>query len=119
MLTLAEQLFSLAPAIKYVAVVRDADVVEMQMRPGTPPSSSPVTDHFEEQAVNPAILAVAHGRGRLDLGGCEYVLIKYGPIYAHVIRTRRGHVTVSYAATDEPLRYYSGVRRLLQEAGEL
>jgi hypothetical protein len=41
-------------------------------------ASASVSDRYEELILNPAVLGLTRERGRIDCGGLEFVLVRYG-----------------------------------------
>ena len=94
MAKVSELLFPLDPSIRYVAVNRGGRIVEMQQNSRFPIVSPAETDRLEEIIVNPTILDIARRRGELDLGGVQFVIIRYEAIYGLLLPYREGHVSV-------------------------
>jgi hypothetical protein len=92
--SLASRLFPLDPHIRYVAENRGGTIVEMTQRPERPTLNPHETDRIEELIVNPVLLELVRRRGRLDLDGMRWVLIRYGTLYELVLPTDEGHVSV-------------------------
>lgn len=94
MAKVSEILFPLDPSIRYVAVNRGGRIVEMQQNARFPVVSPAETDRLEEIIVNPTILDIARRRGEMDLGGVQFVIIRYDSIYGLLLPYREGHVSV-------------------------
>jgi hypothetical protein len=90
----SEILFPLDPSIRYVAVNRGGRIVEMEQNTRFPIVSPAETDRMEELLVNPTILDIARRRGEMDLGGVQFVIIRYEAIYGLLLPYREGHVSV-------------------------
>jgi hypothetical protein len=94
MAKVSEILFPLDERIRYVAVNRGGRVVEMEQNTQYPIVSPSETDKYEELLVNPTILDIARRRGEMDLGGVQFVIIRYESIYGLLLPYREGHVSV-------------------------
>jgi hypothetical protein len=90
----SETLFPLDPSIRYVAVNRGGRIVEMEQNSRYPVVSPTETDKYEELLVNPTILDLARRRGEMDLGGVQFVIIRYESIVGLLLPYREGHVSV-------------------------
>ncbi|HVX90029.1 MAG TPA: hypothetical protein VG940_13925 [Gemmatimonadales bacterium] len=101
MTSLADRLFALSTAIRYVATY-DGHSLVMRSRPGLDAPSGAESDRYEETIVNPTLLTLLTQRGNIDCGGLEYVLIRYGQFFALVIPAAEGHVTVGLEPTIDP-----------------
>jgi hypothetical protein len=109
-----EEIFSLSPDIRYVAVARGQDV-RLQERSGLAGASSSESDRYEELLVNPTLITLARQRGDIDCGGLDYLIVAYGSFFQIVMPLDDGgHVSVaverSATPTDliEPLRRTAG-----------
>lgn len=109
---LFERLFELSPDVRYVAL-RQGDELDLRQRAGLRDASSPESDRYEELLVNPTLLTLAGERGRIDCGGLEFVLVRYGSFYQLVHPLRRGHLSIAVEPTGEPLALVPALRELL------
>ena len=109
----AVALLPLDPAIRYVAVNQDGRITEMTQRIA---SHNPVaTDQIEELIVNPTVLNMVQRRGALDLGGAEWVLIRYGLQYQLVFPYKQGHVPVGLEPEADALRLAPRIAERLRQ----
>jgi hypothetical protein len=108
------EIFALSPDVRYVAVRID-DALDLQDRPDLSDGSKSESDRYEELLVNPTVLGLTSERGRIDCGGLEFVLIRYGKFFALVHPILSGHVTVGIARTADPLAIVAPLRRILAE----
>jgi hypothetical protein len=113
---LLDELLSLSGDVRYVAVKTD-DRIEMRQRPGICQASSSESDQYEELLVNPTVLGLTSARGRIDCGGLEFVLIRYGSFFQLVHPAKQGHVSVAIEPTADPLQLVPLVRELLTKHG--
>lgn len=112
----ADSLFRLSPAVRYVAVYRHG-VLTMAERPNLHVPSSAESDRYEELLVNPAVLTLTEQRGDIDCGGLEFVLVRYARFFQLVHRVPGGHVSISIEPEADPLALVPQVRRVLAAAG--
>lgn len=113
-----EALFAESRDIRYVATNFGGEV-RMSSRPGLADASSAESDLYEELLVNPALLNLAENRGRIDCGGLQFLLLRYGSFFQLVQPVRGGHVSVAVEPSGDPLAVAAGVRRVLQRQGLL
>lgn len=91
---LADELFALDPHVRYVASNQARRLVLMKQNPRWPSYNDDETDRMEELVVNPVVVELTRRRGELDLGGMQYVAIRYGVQYQLVVPFGEGHVSV-------------------------
>ncbi len=91
---LPKSLFNAIQAVRYVAVCLDGDI-SLHQRPEIANASDASSGRYEELFVNPAVLLLTERRGRIDCGGLEYVLIRYGNFFQFVLPVAAGHVSVA------------------------
>ena len=72
-----EQVLALSADVRYVAV-RINDAVDLQQRAELLNASASVSDRYEELILNATVLGLTRERGRIDCGGLEFVLVRYG-----------------------------------------
>jgi len=113
---LVHDLFALSPAVRYVAV-RSGDALELHQRPGLAAASSSESDRYEELLVNPTLLTLAGERGRIDCGGLEFILVRYGSFFQLVHPVKGGHVSVAVELDGEPLSLVPRIREILAARG--
>jgi hypothetical protein len=109
---LIEAIFALSPDVRYVAVSRDGQLT-LRKRAGLVGASAPESDRYEELLVNPTLLTLVGQRGRIDCGGLEYVVIRYGNFYQVVRPIPGGHLSVAVEPRGDPLAIASAVERAL------
>jgi hypothetical protein len=112
-MSIIEQMFAVSPAIRYVALYRNGDLISRQ-RAGAKGASSSESDRYEELLVNPALLTLVRQRGNIDCGGAEFVLVRYGNFYQLVIDLPQGHASVCFELGSNPLDYADTIRSLSQ-----
>ncbi|HSE27134.1 MAG TPA: hypothetical protein VLA95_02805 [Gemmatimonadales bacterium] len=95
-------IFPLSPDIRYVAILRDGSLT-LRERGGLANASSAESDRYEELLVNPTLLTLVGQRGRIDCGGLEYVMIRYGSFFQLVRPIPGGHVSVAVEPHGNPL----------------
>lgn len=110
---IADELFALSGDIRYVAIRSVTDLL-LRQRPGLQQASSCESDRYEELLVNPTILTLAGERGRIDCGGLEYVVIRYGNFFQIVHPIRDGHVSIAVEPGADPVPLVAGIRHVLR-----
>ncbi|MBB5341103.1 hypothetical protein [Tunturiibacter gelidoferens] len=88
-----DQIFAVAPAIRYVALYRQGHLTSRQ-RSAISGASASESDRYEELFVNPTLLTLARQRGNLDCGGAKFVLVGYGNFYQLVLDLPDGHASI-------------------------
>jgi hypothetical protein len=109
---LLEAIFALSPDVRYVALARDGDLT-LRERAGLIGASAPESDRYEELLVNPTLLTLVGQRGRIDCGGLEYVVIRYGNFFQVVRPIPGGHLSVAVEPHGDPLAIALAVERTL------
>jgi hypothetical protein len=113
-------IFALSPDIRYVAVARSG-APEMRQRAGLANSSALESDRYEELLVNPTLLTLGGQRGRIDCGGLDFIVIRYGHFFQLVRPLPDGHLSVSIEPHGDPLAVAAALDRalptLLEEPG--
>lgn len=113
---LLDTLLALSSAVRYVAILR-GDEVEMRQREGLRDASSAESDRYEELLVNPTLLTLAGARGRIDCGGLDYLVVRYGHFFQLVHPIRGGHVSVAVETNGDPVALVPRLRAALEAAG--
>jgi hypothetical protein len=113
---LLDTLLALSPAVRYAAV-RRGDELAMRQREGLRDASGAESDRYEELLVNPTLLALAGARGRIDCGGLDYIVVRYGHFFQLVHSIRDGHVSVAVAPDGDPVALVPRLRAALAAAG--
>jgi len=109
---IAATLLALSEDVRYVAV-RDGDEVSMRQRDALRHASSDESDLYEELLVNPTLLKLAGERGRIDCGGLDHLLIRYGGFFQLVFPTESGHISIAIEPKGDPMALAARVRRFL------
>ena len=107
---LFDEIFSISPQIRYVALVQGELEPTLRERPGLVGASSAESDRFEELLVNPTVLGLLERRGRIDCGGLAYVIIRYGNFFQILHAVADGHLSVAVEPHGEPLRVIEALR---------
>ena len=103
-------IFALAPEIRYVALLRDG-VLTLRERPGIANASAAESDRYEELLVNPTVLTLVGRRGRIDCGGMDWVMIRYGNFYQTVRPVPGGHLSVAVELHGDPMAVTAALDR--------
>ena len=106
---LAEAVFAVSPAIRYVAHGRGQDV-RFRERPDLTAASSGESDRYEELLVNPTLITLARQRGEIDCGGLDYLVVAYGSFFQLVLPVADGHVSVAIERTQSPTDLVGPIR---------
>jgi hypothetical protein len=113
---LFDSLFAISGAIRYVAL-RLGDDLDMHQRAGISAASSSESDRYEELLVNPTLLTLAGQRGRIDCGGLEFILIRYGNFFQLVHPLKAGHISIAIEPEADPLSLVASIRQILVQHG--
>jgi hypothetical protein len=113
---LAEAVFAVSPAVRYVALARGQDV-RLQERAGLDGASSSESDRYEELLVNPTLLTLARQRGDIDCGGLDYLVVAYGSFFQLVMGVDGGHVSVAIDRAQSPTELVDPIREALRSRG--
>ena len=105
-------LLALSPDVRYVAVSRGG-AVEMRQRAGLANASALESDRYEELLVNPTLLTLVGQRGRIDCGGLDFVVIRYGHFFQLVRPLPDGHLSLSIQPDGDPLSVAAALDRAL------
>ena len=106
---LFDAIFALSPLVRYVARGGPGEPV-LRERPGITNASGSESDRYEELLVNPTVLTLLQRRGRIDCGGLEYVLIRYGSFFQIVWPLPDGHLSVAVEPWGDPLEVAAALR---------
>jgi hypothetical protein len=113
---LFDSLFALSGEVRYVALYVGDDLA-MRQRRGISEASASESDRYEELLVNPTLLTLAGQRGRIDCGGLDFILIRYGNFFQLVHPLKVGHVSIAIEPEADPLSLVPGVRQILNQHG--
>lgn len=113
---LFESLFAVSSDVRYVAL-RTGDHLAFRQRDGITDSSSSESDRYEELLVNPTLLTLVSERGKIDCGGLEFVIVRYGRFFQLVHPVKEGHVSIAIEASADPLDLASSIRDILNREG--
>jgi len=109
---LADAVFAVSPAVRYVALARGQDV-RLRERSDLADASSSESDRYEELLVNPTLLTLARQRGEIDCGGLDYLVVAYGAFFQLVLPIDRGHVSVAIERTQSPTDLVEPIRAVI------
>jgi len=107
-MSLADDLFALTPAIRYVAHAAGQQV-ELRSRPDLDNASTSESDRYEELLVNPTLLTLARQRGDIDCGGLRYLVVGYGNFSQLVVPLARGHLSVAFELGAHPADHVAAI----------
>jgi hypothetical protein len=110
---LFDEIFSLSPHVRYVALVHGKQEPTLRERPGLVGASSADSDRYEELLVNPTVITLIERRGRIDCGGLEYVIIRYGNFFQILHGLPDGHLSVAVEPHGEPLHVVEALRPIV------
>ena len=108
-----EQLLSLSPMVRYVAILRDGTLAT-RSKPTTSNASAAESDRYEETIVNPTLLQLTQARGDIDCGGLNYVVVRYGNFFQVVQPTSWGHVSVCVEPAGDPVAIAGAVANVVR-----
>ncbi len=107
-----KSVFATSDSVRYVALYRDGTLAS-DVKTGLKNASASDSDVYEELLVNPGVLTLLGQRGKIDCGGLDYVLIRYGSFFQLVIPISRGHLSVCIEPNDSVLSVVQDVVGLL------
>lgn len=110
---LLDEIFSLSPYVRYVALLQGEQEPILRERPGLLGASAAESDRYEELLVNPTVLSLIERRGRIDCGGLAYVLIRYGNFFQILHALPSGHLSVAVEPHGEPLVVIEALRPIV------
>jgi hypothetical protein len=113
---LADAVFAVSPAIRYVALGRGQDV-RLKERADLAGASSSESDRYEELLVNPTLLTLARQRGEIDCGGLDYLIVAYGSFFQLVLPLADGHLSVAIERSQAPTDLVEPIRAALRDQG--
>jgi hypothetical protein len=111
---LFDSLFTLSGDIRYVAL-SIGDDLNLQQRAGIRAASASESDRYEELLVNPTLLTLIGQRGRIDCGGLDFVLIRYGNFFQLVHPLKAGHISIAIEPGADPLSLVASIRQILNQ----
>ena len=109
---LIDAIFALSMQVRYVAIYQHRELVS-RARPELTEASGAESDRYEELLVNPTLLTLVGQRGRIDCGGLEFVVIRYGNFFQVVRSLSDGHLSVAVEPDGDPLAIAADIGRLL------
>lgn len=109
-----ERVFALSADVRYVSVRVD-DAVDLRQRAELSNASTSESDRYEGLIVNPTLLTLTRERGRIDCGGLEFVLVRYGNFFQLVHPIAGGHISIAISPTADPVSLVEPVRRILAQ----
>ena len=72
------------------------------------------SDRYEELFVNPGQLRLASARGKLDCGGLEYLIVRYGHFYQLVMPFSGGHISMCFEPESDPIEHVQAVKNTVE-----
>jgi hypothetical protein len=113
---LFDSLFALSGEVRYVAL-HVGDDLTMRQRSGISEASSSESDRYEELLVNPTLLTLVGQRGRIDCGGLDFIVIRYGNFFQLIHPLKAGHLSIAIEPGGDPLSLVASVRHILNQHG--
>lgn len=99
---LINKLFKTSDSIRYVAIYHHNELISKQKTELTEASDSE-SDKYEELFVNPTMLKIAGQRGRLDCGGLNFIIIRYGNFFQMIRQFGNGHISICIDKDENPI----------------
>ena len=106
-----DNIFTVSPHIRYVALYRSGQLTKKQ-REGWDKASAAESDRYEELIVNPTLLTLVRQRGNIDCGGARFIVVGYGNFLQLVIDLPDGHVSVCFQLGSNPIEYVDEISQL-------
>ena len=110
------EIFLVSESIRYVAVYHKGELLT-RVKPGAQDASASESDKYEELLVNPTLLGLAERRGRIDCGGCRFLLVRYGNFYQFVAPYKDGHISVCIGPEADVLNLVEKIYDVLDQDG--
>ncbi|HEV2913908.1 MAG TPA: hypothetical protein VGX92_11570 [Pyrinomonadaceae bacterium] len=110
------EIFLVSESIRYVAIYRNGELYT-RIKPGVVDASASESDKYEELLVNPTLLTLAERRGRIDCGGCRFLLVRYGNFYQFVAPYEDGHISVCISPEADALNLVERIFEVLKQEG--
>jgi hypothetical protein len=110
---LIDKLFETSDSIRYVAIYHDNELTSKQRTELTDTSDSE-SDKYEELFVNPTILKIAGQRGKLDCGGLNFVIIKYGNFFQLIREFMDGHISICIDKEENPIELEKEINKVIE-----
>jgi len=107
------EIFLVSKSVRYVAVYQNGEL-RSRIKHGVKDASASESDKYEELLVNPTLLSLAERRGRIDCGGCRYLLVRYGNFYQFVAPYRDGHISVCIGPEADALNLIEKISEMLK-----
>ena len=114
MKTLIEKIFKISDSIRYVAIYQKDELISKQ-RVDLKDTSSSESDKYEELLVNPTILKITGQRGKIDCGGLDYIILKYGNFFQILKEYKNGHISICIDKNQNPLEFKEKINKILDE----
>ena len=108
------EIFLVSESIRYVAVYHEGEL-HTRVKPGVQAQSASESDKYEELLVNPTLLSLAERRGRIDCGGCRFLLVRYGNFYQFVAPYLDGHISVCIGPEADALNLIEKIYDVLRQ----
>jgi hypothetical protein len=115
MADLLEEVLCLSDKVRYVALVQGENEPRVRRRPGLLGASSEESDRYEELLVNPTVLELIGRRARIDCGGLQYVLIRYGNFFQILYALPGGHLSVAVEPCGDPWRVVELLEKVVRK----
>ena len=105
--------YTISDDIRYVALYRD-NRLALRQRDGIADDTLLESDKYEELIANPSMIKIAYQRGRIDCGGLDYLLVRYGKFFELVMPISDGHVSICFQPESNPLNFIDDVSRAVE-----
>jgi hypothetical protein len=109
---LINKILEISNTIRYVAIYHDNELISKKRIDLTDASKSE-SDKYEELFVNPTILKIAAQRGRLDCGGLDFIIIRYGNFYQMIREFKNGHISICIDKQQNPIDLEKIIKSML------
>lgn len=111
---LINKLFETFDSVRYVAVYHNAKLTSKQ-RTELSNASHSESDKYEELFVNPTLLKMAGQRGKLDCGGLNFIVIRYGNFFQLIREFGDGHISICIDKEVNPIDLEPQIKSVLAD----
>jgi hypothetical protein len=113
--SLIDAILELSPDIRHVALQHRFAEPMIRDRAGS--SADAEDERWDERVVNPTLLELAGRRGDVDLGGLDYLVVRYQRATNLLFPLEGGHLSVLLGPDVDPLTLVPAIRAVAARHG--
>ncbi len=107
----------LGPAVRAAAIYPGSGEPVFRPRAGTDRRAAADGEYWEEAVINPTLLDLCRRCGAARHEGFDYLMVRYADGWLLMLPFGRGHVSVAFEATGDPIAAVGAVRALCERHG--